>query len=119
MSTTRVAQNNVFWNDTVTPLAGAAVLTGTMRDIGCDVGIKQTSYSAFNVMAFADQAGTLRIECSNDATTWRRSSADQAVAANAAVILSVPITTRYYRAVYTNGATIQTAFMLNTSFTHA
>jgi hypothetical protein len=25
--------------------------------------------------------------------------------------------TRYYRAVYVNGATLQTAFMLNTSFT--
>jgi hypothetical protein len=40
-------------------------------------------------------------------------------AANACVHLSVPIMTRHYRAAYVNGATLQTAFMLNTSFTAA
>jgi hypothetical protein len=68
-------------------------------------------------MAFADQAGIIRIESSNDNVTWRRNTADVTVAANTAVVLSVPVTTRYYRVVYVNGATIQTAFMLNTSFT--
>lgn len=108
--------DNLFWNDSTTAQAANATLTGTARDTGAAAGINHR-YSAFNAFAFADQAGTMRIECSNDNTTWRRASADAAVAANTPVYLSVPIMTRYYRAVYINGATLQTAFMLNTSFT--
>lgn len=110
------AQDNVFYNESTTAQAASATLTGTTRDVGVAAAAVHR-YSAFNVMAFADVAGTVRIECSNDNTTWRRASADTAVAANAVVYLSVPVVTRYYRAVYVNGATLQTAFMLNTSFT--
>lgn len=113
-----VAQNNVFYNDSVTAQAAAATVTGTARDVAVAAGAVHR-YSAFNASAFADQAGTLRIECSNDNTTWRRASADTAVTANGVVYLSVPVMTRYYRAVYVNGATLQGAFMLNTSFTAA
>lgn len=111
-------RNNVFFNDTTAALAGAATFTGVTRDVAIVAGSAQP-YAAFNAVAFADQAGTLRIEMSNDNTTWRRATADTAVAANAVVYLSVPVMTRYYRAVYVNGATLQTAFMLNTSFTEA
>jgi|GEM_PF-1287825 len=110
--------DNMFFNDSTTPQAGSATLTGTARDVGVAAAAAHR-YAAFNVMAFADQAGTVRIECSNDNTTWRRASADAAVGVSAVVTLSVPVMTRYYRAVYVNGATIQTAFMLNTSFTAA
>ena len=113
-----VSQNNVFWNDSATVQAAAATVTGTTRDIGIAAGTGHR-YAAFNASAFADQAGTLRIECSNDTVTWRRATADTAVAANTVVYLSVPTMTRYYRVVYVNGATLQTAFMLNTSFTAA
>jgi hypothetical protein len=113
-----MAQDNVFWNDSTTALAAAGSVTGTARDVAVAVGVAHR-YSSFNASAFADQAGTLRIDCSNDGTTWRRAAADTAVAANAVVYLSVPVMTRYYRAVYTNGATLQGAFMLNTSFTAA
>lgn len=117
-SPTVVAQDNIFWNDSTTAQAAGATLTGTARDVGVAAAAVHR-YSAFNASAFADVAGTLRIECSNDNTTWRRASPDTAVAANAVVTLSVPVMTRYYRAVYVNGGTIQTAFMLNTSFTAA
>jgi hypothetical protein len=110
------SQDNIYFNDSTTAQAASATLTGTSRDVGIAAGSVHR-YSAFNASAFADQAGTLRIECSNDNTTWRRATADTAVAANAVVYLSVPVMTRYYRAVYVNGATLQTAFMLNTSFT--
>jgi hypothetical protein len=110
------AQDNVFYNESTTAQAASATVTGTSRDVGVAAAAVHR-YSAFNASAFADQAGTLRIECSNDNTTWRRATADTAVAANAVVYLSVPVMTRYYRAVYVNGATLQTAFMLNTSFT--
>lgn len=115
-SPTVVAQDNLYFNESVTAQAAAATFTGTSRDVGVAVNTYHR-FSAFNVSAFADQAGTVRIECSNDNATWRRASADTAVAANAVVYLSVPIMTRYYRVVYINGATLQTAFMLNSSFT--
>lgn len=110
--------DNTFWNESVTAQAAAATVTGTARDVGVAAAAAHR-YAAFNAFAFADQAGTLRIEISTDNVTWRRASADVAVAANAPVHLSVPITARFYRAVYVNGATLQTQFMLNTSFTVA
>lgn len=115
---TVAAQDNVFYNESTTAQAASATVTGTSRDVGVAASAVHR-YSAFNAMAFADVAGTMRIEISNDNTTWRRATADTAVAANAAVILSVPVMTRYHRVVYVNGGTLQTAFMLNTSFTAA
>jgi hypothetical protein len=112
------AQNNVFYNDSVTNLGISGALTGTTRDIGIAASAVHR-YSKFNAMALADQPGTMRIEISNDNVTWRRATVDTAVAANTPVLLSIPIMTRYHRAVYTNGATAQTVFMLNTSFTAA
>jgi hypothetical protein len=108
--------DNIYWNESVTAQAAAATVTGTARETGVAVATAQR-YAAFNAFAFADQAGTLRIEISTDNVTWRRASADVAVAANTPVHLSVPVTARHYRAVYVNGATLQGAFMLNTSFT--
>lgn len=116
LNTQAVAQDNVFYNDSTTAQAASATVTGTARDVGVAAAAVHR-YSAFNAMAFADVAGTMRIECSNDNTTWRRATADTAVAANAVVYLSVPVMTRYYRVVFVNGAAAQTAFMLNTSFT--
>lgn len=113
-----VAQNNIFWNESVANQAASATVTGTTRDIGVAAAAVHR-YSKFNAFAFADQAGTMRIEMSNDNTTWRRATADTAVAANTPVFLSVTTMTRYHRVVYVNGATAQTAFMLNTSYTAA
>lgn len=110
--------NNVFWNDSVTAQAASATFTGTSRDVAVAAGTVHR-YSAFNAVAFADQAGTLRIEMSNDNTTWRRATPDTSVAANSPVTLSVPVCTRHYRVVYVNGGVAQTVFMLNSSFTAA
>lgn len=111
-----VAQNNVFYNESVTAQAANATLNGISRDIAIAAAAVHR-YSQFNASVFADQAGTLRIECSNDNVTWRRITVDAAVAANTPVILSVPVMTRYYRAVFINGAVANTAFMFNTSYT--
>lgn len=118
VSANAIAQNNIFYNDSVTAQAANATVTGAARDVAIAAGAVHR-YSKFSASAFADQAGTLRIECSNDNATWRRITADTAVAANTPVILSVPVMTRYHRAVYVNGATLQGAFMLNTSYTAA
>lgn len=111
-----IAQDNVFYNESVANQAASATVTGTSRDVGVTVTTMHR-YSKFNAFAFADQAGTMRIEMSNDNATWRRATADTAVAANTPVFLSVPVMTRYHRVVYVNGAAAQTAFMLNTSYT--
>jgi hypothetical protein len=111
-------RGNVFYNESTTNLGASATFTGSSRDVGIAAGSVQP-YSAFNATVFADQAGTLRLEMSNDNTTWRRCTADTAVAANAPVTLSVPVVTRYHRAVYVNGASAQGAFMLNTGYTCA
>lgn len=113
-----IAQNNIFFNDTITPLAASATFTGTSRDVGVAANAVHR-YTMFNAFAHSNVAGTLRIECSNNNTDWFRATADTAVAANGAVNLMVPITTRYYRAVYVNGAGAQATFILNTSFTAA
>lgn len=115
---TVVSQDNLFYNESVTAQAASATLTGTSRDVGVAAAAAHR-YSAFNAYSFSDQAGVLRIECSNDNTTWRRMTADVTAAANTPVILSVPVMTRYHRAVYVNGGTAQTAFILNTSLTAA
>lgn len=110
--------DNIWYQESVAAQAASATVTGTARDTGAASGSNHR-YAAFNAYAFADVAGSMRIEVSNDGVTWRRASADAAVAANTAVIMSVPVVARYFRAVYINGATLQTAFMLNTSLTVA
>ncbi|RWM90021.1 MAG: hypothetical protein EOR84_22695 [Mesorhizobium sp.] len=110
------SQDNVFYNESVAAQAAAATLTGTTRDTAVAAGTVQR-YGAFNAFAFADQPGTMRIEVSNDNATWRRATVDTAVAANTPVLLKIPVMTRYHRVVYVNGATLQTAFMLNTAYT--
>lgn len=116
MQVLATATDNIFYNDSSTAQAAAATVTGSARDIATAAGTNHR-YSAFNAMAFADVAGTMRIEISNDNSTWRRATVDTAVAANTPVILSIPVMTRYHRVVYVNGAAAQTVFMLNTSFT--
>lgn len=107
--------DNVFWNESVTAQAISATVTGTARDAGVAVAVAHR-YAQFNAFAFANQDGTLRIEASTDNVTWRTVST-VALAANDSKVLTVPVMARYHRAVYVNGATAQTAFMLNTAFT--
>jgi hypothetical protein len=113
-----MAQNNLFWQESGAALIASATLTGLTRSCGAASG-QAAAYAAFNAYAFADVAGTLRIECSYDGTTWRRCTADQAVGAGAALILSVPVFAPNYRAVYVNGGAGQAQFLCGTSFTAA
>lgn len=110
-----VAQDNLFWNESTSAQAASATATGPGRDVGAG-SPSNHRYSYFKAFAVADQAGTLRVECSNDGATWRRASPDTAVAANTPVVVSVPVLTRYHRVVYVNGAAAQTFFMLNSGY---
>lgn len=107
--------DNVWYQESVTAQAANATVTGTARQAAA-TGIGH-GYSKFNAFAFADVAGTMRIEVSNDNTTWRRATADTAVAAGSFASLSIAVVARYARAVFVNGAAAQTAFLFNTSYT--
>lgn len=115
VSVSATAQDNIFYSESVTAQASSATLTGTSRDVGV-AAAGAHRYTYFKAFAFADEPGTMRLECSVDNTTWRRMTADTAVAANTPVFLTAPVLTRYHRVVYVNGATANTAFMLNSGY---
>lgn len=96
-------------------LAASAVVTGQLRDITIT-----PAYSRFGATVVTDQAGSLQVQMSIDGANWLN-SATQAVTANVPVDVSVPVRARFYRAVYTNGATATgaNAFSLLTSYTAA
>jgi len=112
------AADTIFYNESTTALNPAQVYTtsGTGRDSGIAAGLL-ADYSFFSAFAISDQAGTMRIECSNDGATWRRATADTAVGVNTPVFLKCQMMTRFWRVVYTNGGTVQGFFMLNSCFT--
>ncbi len=113
------AYSGVYYNETTTPLGAGLQFTGLSRDTGWAAqGLAQTR-AYFNAFVYADQAGTARLEVSNDNTTWRRATADVAVTATGPVALSLPVMTRYHRVVVVNGATLQGALMVNTSYSGA
>lgn len=96
--------------DSVTNLASSAVFTGTSRDGGAT-----PAYNMFVASAIADQSGTLKIQKSTDNTTWR-DAVTLAVTANTPVEITAKCTARYYRVLYTNGATLQTLFSLTSAY---
>ena len=98
------------YTDSVANLAGAAVFTGTSRDGG-----STPAYNMFVASAVSDQAGTLKIQKSTDNTNWR-DAATIAVTANTPVEITAKCTARYYRVLYTNGATLQTLFSLTSAY---
>jgi len=99
------------YNDSVTNLAASATFTGQSRD-----ATATNVFRRFVATAFSLQAGTIRVDMSNDAATWRPAAPEAPLAANTAVTLDIPVVTRYYRVVYINGAAAQTGFMLNSAF---
>jgi hypothetical protein len=98
------------YTDSSTNLGASATFTGTSRDGG-----STPAYNIFTANAFADVAGTLRIEKSTDNTTWRK-AAEIAVGANEGKDLTVRCTARYHRVVYVNGAGAQAAFLLTSAY---
>lgn len=117
-----VATSGIWFNDTTTALAANATFTGTARDVtvtatGVAFASASTYAEKFVTSAESDVTGTLWLEASVDNVTWRRvkSVATAAVTGGGfyAEIVHDP-SWRYIRAGYTNGATLQTRFTLNT-----
>lgn len=94
-------------NTTSTPLAGGATFTGTAT---------YTRATTISVVVYANVASAtdgLSIEFSMDGTNWDHTHV-HSVAAATAFMISTTLQTPYYRVRYTNGATVQTTFRLQT-----
>lgn len=95
-------------NSTTSVLAGGAVFTGTSDDA--------LNYNEITITVIASHASAtdgLSIQQSSDNTNWDLTDT-YTVAAATAKTFSVPRQARYFRVVYTNGATLQTSFRLQT-----
>lgn len=117
LSVTATPAGAIYYNETTTLLAASATFTGTSRDTAIAAGSSHR-YQDFCAFAHCSSvAGTMRIEASNDNTTWYPVTADTAVAANTPVMLTVPVLTRYHRVVFINGAAAQTGgFRVNSGY---
>lgn len=98
-------------NSTSTPLAGDGVFTGTWEDV---IGAATITLSVFT--SHASAALGLQFQTSSDGINWDDgdSFTIAAMVPGGAKVFSFGVTTRYFRIIYTNGATLQTAFRLQT-----
>jgi hypothetical protein len=97
-------------NSSAVALGGGAVFTGTSEDV--------SSYGAILVAVFSDQAsatGGLSFQFSSDGTNWDHTRA-VTIAASAGMLFSLSPNAKFFRIVYTNGATPQGSFRLQTIY---
>jgi len=97
-------------NSTTTPLGGGATFTGT--------GFDCTGYSNVTITLYADvDSGTdgMQFQFSTDNTNWDDVySFNMDVSDSDTRRFQFPVTARYFRVVYTNGAGAQSAFRVQT-----
>jgi len=94
-------------NSTTTPLAGGGVFTGTAKDI--------TGYGTVSVLVASDVAsasGGFSFQFSSDGTNWDHAHNFDFAGGNLSYNISAE--SRYFRIVYTNGASAQAYFRLQT-----
>lgn len=96
-------------NSTTTPLTGSAVFTGVGEDV---TGYRNVIVNVYANVASA--ANGFNIQFSIDNTNWDTTTNFTVAAATPAKQYVVPITARYFRVKFTNGATAQTGFRLQT-----
>lgn len=97
-------------NSSTSTLGGGAVFTGTSEDI--------KDFAAVVINVFSDQASAtngLSIQQSSDGSNWDITDT-YSIAAATGKTFSVQPAARFFRIVYTNGATPQTAFRLQTIY---
>lgn len=116
-----VAGAGIWYDDSAVVLAGAASFTGTSRDATVTATATAFANAAtyameVRVSAESDQTGTLWLEVSRDNTNWRRAKSVATAAVTGggqfAEIVHRP-SWRYWRAGFTNGATLQVRFSIN------
>jgi hypothetical protein len=102
-----------MFNSTVAPLAANAVFTGTWEDV--------SDYSFVGVTALSNQAsavGGVSIQFGLNAAQADVTKT-YSLLANTPITYSLTAVGRYFRVVYTNGATLQTTFSVQTRFFQA
>jgi hypothetical protein len=102
---------NIQYALSTTALAANATFTGVTLDYGDTMNIYQT----ITALAFSDQASAtngFKIQISRDGTNWR-DAVSASVTANTLSVITVHLSYRYARVVYTNGATLQGSFNLD------
>lgn len=100
-------------NSTAVVLAGGAAFTGTSEDV--------LNYNEIRISVIASHASAtdgLSIQQSTDNSNWDVTDTYTIPAATGKTF-SVPRQARYFRLVYTNGATLQTSFRLQTILNRA
>jgi hypothetical protein len=115
-----VAGAGIWYDDSAAALAAAATFTGASRDATVTATATAFANAAtyameVRVAAESDQSGTLWLEVSRDNTNWRRAKSVATAAVTGggqyAEIVHRP-SWRYWRAGFTNGATLQTRFSI-------
>lgn len=97
-------------NSTAVALGAAGVFTGTAEDV--------SAYSSIAVAVFANQPSATDgfvIQQGPDGTNWDQTDTYTITASTGRAFI-VPVHSRFMRVIYTNGATLQTAFRLQTIF---
>jgi len=100
-------------NSTAAAQAAGGVFTGTAEDI--------SEYSTVMVTVFADQASAtdgLSMQFSSNGTNWDLADA-YSIPINAGKVFSVGVEAKFFRIVYTNGATASTVLRLQTLYSKA
>jgi hypothetical protein len=97
-------------NSSAVVLAANGVFTGTSEDV--------SAYATIAVTVFADVASAtdgLSLQQSSNGTNWDNTDG-YTIPAGTGKTFSFPVEARYFRVVYTNGATLQAAFRLQTLY---
>jgi hypothetical protein len=115
-----IASSGIWYDDTITPLAGAATFIGTSRD--ATVTATATAWanaatygSEVRVSSESDVVGDLWVEFSRDNATWRRmkfQTAAQIFGGGFVAEIVFKPSWRYWRVGYTNGGGAQARFTL-------
>ena len=112
---TKAVENGVVSvvNSSAVNLAAAGVFTGTSEDVA--------EYSTIMVTVFSSHASAtdgLSIQQSMDGTNWDLIDTYSIPAATGKTF-SLPVQARFYRVVYTNGATLTTSLRIQTLYSRA
>jgi hypothetical protein len=102
---------NIQYQLSSTALGANGVFTGVTLDYGDTMNIYQT----ITALAFSDQASAtngFKIQISRDGTNWR-DAVTASVMINTLSVITVHLSYRYARVVYTNGAIAQGSFNLD------
>lgn len=118
--------NQIWQIEEVVNVSGASVLgggssvtfNGSTWDTGIALNSEAPGWFRFRAAVYSDQVGTINIQQARDAGgtpgTWRTSISQASTASQLTIVESL-VSRRYVRVSFTNGATAQTIFEVDTS----